>query len=90
MKDIGDGRYVHMGLRTVVSQPFSPVINDPPFKSSHRYLCTVDEYHLITKWGNSLGPEYNRRIWFDNHIVYSSNSVCFWVYSRGLWDLAPA
>jgi superfamily II DNA helicase RecQ len=60
MEDIKDGRYTHIftSPEMVVSQAFSPVMNDPPFKS--RLLCVVvDECHLITKWGSSFRPKYS-------------------------------
>src|SRR6266850_627681 len=75
MEDIRDGRYTHIftSPETVVSQAFSPVMNDPPFKS--RLICVaVDECHLITKWGNSFRPEYGQlntfRQMVPNHVAF--------------------
>jgi DEAD/DEAH box helicase len=75
MEDIRDGRYTHIftSPEMVVSQAFSPVMNDPPFKS--RLICVaVDECHLITKWGNSFRPEYGQLNTFKqmmpNHVAF--------------------
>ena len=75
MEDIRDGRYTHIftSPEMAVSQAFSPVMNDPPFKS--RLICVaVDECHLITKWGNSFRPEYGQlntfRQMLPNHVAF--------------------
>jgi superfamily II DNA helicase RecQ len=75
MEDIRDGRYTHIftSPEMAVSQAFSPVMNDPPFKS--RLICVaVDECHLITKWGNSFRPEYRQlntfRQMVPNHVAF--------------------
>ena len=75
MEDIRDGSYTHIftSPEMVVSQAFSPVMSDPPFKS--RLICVaVDECHLITKWGNSFCPEYGQlnafRQMLPNHVAF--------------------
>ena len=82
VEDIRDGRYTHIftSPEMVVSQAFSPVMNDPPFKS--RLICVaVDECHLVTKWGNSFRPEYGQLSTFRQMMP---NHVAFFGYSATL------
>jgi superfamily II DNA helicase RecQ len=61
MKGIGDGRYIHIftSPEMVVSQAFSLVMTRSN-QDSFVTCVTVDESHLITKWGNLFRPGYDQ------------------------------
>jgi hypothetical protein len=75
MEDIGDRRYTHIftSPEMVFSEAFSPVMNDPPFKS--RLICVaVDECYLITKWDNSFHPPPG--IWPAQYFQTNGAELC--------------